>query len=603
MSEISKVYNQYHDSLKTSQEDYEKRIIDHAQKLKKIYDEYLNKFVVSFADEFSNQMQRMELKSIAERFLGTSDIHFVAIDASCEKRESENFISFYGGAYGSKGVLSLSDPGGRLRYQRWEMNKDVSMVAFVPLPPDVMEIGSEDAESESITLMSDSEISQISSLHTKIMQLAEVYLAYSLAASSTIDTPNLILMDNWLGGVLANSSFSPRNVQLKYGDFDGEEITVADMQVALAHPFKKELGIPSTKGFQQHFRIIAEAVWKENKTISHSDCNSEFSGVNFKAGARFLQGIGAGVFDEKNKSFTFNVDPRVSWTKTLRIFNNICEGLFREKSASAITYKINDGSAKRYLTSSDLKFLIGVGIRALIEECWKKNILLIGVVKDSRSRFFYGNFIGSVHVENGINPANHLQLHLTDRNIVELLPYIDTSIKSPWSSIEFDACFLTIHPEHENGEWRVRGYPSSVAGETTRPERIMLRSICQFFISEDRVNTSHAIFIDRLVYPGWDDKDSKDLILDTEKFGKIKALYFEKEINVPRLQELSMYLLTVLVRNHYPEALGYPDPLHQADWGAKSMKKRVLGLLESSEWAFRSRPLTKTFRQIRDSFR
>lgn len=82
MSEMSKIYNQYHDSLKTSQADYEKRLIEHAQKLKKIYDKYLNKFVVSFADEFSNQIQRMELKSIAERFLGTSDIHFVAIDAS-----------------------------------------------------------------------------------------------------------------------------------------------------------------------------------------------------------------------------------------------------------------------------------------------------------------------------------------------------------------------------------------------------------------------------------------------------------------------------------------------------------------------------------------
>jgi hypothetical protein len=61
-----------------------------------------------------------------------------------------------------------------------------------------------------------------------------------------------------------------------------------------------------------------------------------------------------------------------------------------------------------------------------------------------------------------------------------------------------------------------------------------------------------------------------------------------------------MYLLAVLVRNHYPEALGYPEPLHQADWGAKSMKRRVINLLESSEWAFRSRPLSKTFREIRD---
>jgi HAD superfamily hydrolase (TIGR01509 family) len=216
------------------------------------------------------------------------------------------------------------------------------MVAFVPLPPDVMEIGSEDADIESISLMSDSEISQVSSLHTKIMQLAEVYLAYSLASSSTIDKPNLILIDNSLGGILANSSFSPRNVQLKYGDFDGEEITLADMQVALSHPFNKDLGITSTKGFQQQFRLIAEAVWKESKAISYSDFDSEFSETNFKAGARFLQSIGAGVFDEANKSFSFTVDPRVSWTKTIRIFNKICEGLFREKNASAITYQIKN---------------------------------------------------------------------------------------------------------------------------------------------------------------------------------------------------------------------------------------------------------------------
>ena len=69
-----------------------------------------------------------------------------------------------------------------------------------------------------------------------------------------------------------------------------------------------------------------------------------------------------------------------------------------------------------------------------------------------------------------------------------------------------------------------------------------------------------------------------------------------------RLQQLSLYLLSILVRNHFPEALGYPDPLHQADWGAKSMKRRVTGLLESSEMAFRANPLYKTFRSIRESF-
>jgi hypothetical protein len=78
----------------------------------------------------------------------------------------------------------------------------------------------------------------------------------------------------------------------------------------------------------------------------HSDCDSEFSEANFKAEASFLQEIGAGVFNKENKSFTFNVDPRLSWRKIVRIYNNISEGLFREKSASAITYKIKNESAK-----------------------------------------------------------------------------------------------------------------------------------------------------------------------------------------------------------------------------------------------------------------
>lgn len=64
-----------------------------------------------------------------------------------------------------------------------------------------------------------------------------------------------------------------------------------------------------------------------------------------------------------------------------------------------------------------------------------------------------------------------------------------------------------------------------------------------------------------------------------------------------------MYLLTVLVKNHFPEALGYPDPLHLADWGAKSLKRNVNGLLESSEWVFRSNPREKLFRTIRESFK
>ncbi|HIH36784.1 MAG TPA: hypothetical protein HA232_02615 [Methanocellales archaeon] len=246
------------------------------------------------------------------------------------------------------------------------MNKDVSMVAFVPLPPDVMQISIDPDEHDEISVMDDTEISQVSSMHTKIMQLAEIYLAYQQAKGQSVEKPNLILIDNTLCGILANSSFAPRNILLD-GDFEGETLTIADMQVALAHPFNQEMQIPSTKNFQAHFRIIAEAVWRESKRIKAEDCKG-FPLAHFEKGVRSLKSedVNAGTYDESKKEFTFHTDPRMSWRKSLNIFESICENLFRDKKASAITYKLKNSQNRGYLSSNDIKFLIGVGIRLIL---------------------------------------------------------------------------------------------------------------------------------------------------------------------------------------------------------------------------------------------
>lgn len=608
MSEISKIYAQYHQSLTSSQSEYEERLKTYAGMLKHHYDKYMKKAVYNFSKLFGNQVGRLEMKAIAERFFGVTDIPFVAIDGSCHKHQAASFISFYGGAYGSKGTVSLRGPEGKLRYQRWELSRDVSMVAFVPIPPDTLHsaIDVEEEAGDAPKALTDSEIAEVSSLHTKIMQLAEVYLAYSLAKSSSLDAPRLILIDNSIGGILANSSFSPSTVRLTRGDFDGESLTAADLHIALAHPFNQELNVPSTKNFQPHFRVISEAVWRETRTMRAKDC-AGFPVKNFGAGARFLaKKIGAGKYDEAREQFSFSQDPRVSWRKTLRIFEDVCEKLFRQKDPMGITYALRDRPGRReFLMPRDILFLVGVGIRALIETCWKRKILLVGVVKDSASRFFYRNYLGSVYLLGREDPSKHLAIPLTDRSIIELLPSLDGSLQAPWGTLEFDACFMTLHPEKlEDGDgWTIKGYDHPRLGETTRPEKIFLRSIAQFLLSPDGNLASHALFVDRLTYPGWDDKDSGRLSIDTKFFGSIDPLYYDAAAGPPRLQRLVMYLLTVLVRNHFPEALGYPDPLHQADWGAKSMKRRILGLLDSSEWAFRSRPLSKTRREIRDGFR
>jgi hypothetical protein len=66
-------------------------------------------------------------------------------------------------------------------------------------------------------------------------------------------------------------------------------------------------------------------------------------------------------------------------------------------------------------------------------------------------------------------------------------------------------------------------------------------------------------------------------------------------------QWVMMYLLSVLTRNHFAEAVGYPDPLHKADWGAKTIGRTVGDTIRSSTSLLASRPISRTFRAIRDS--
>jgi hypothetical protein len=61
-----------------------------------------------------------------------------------------------------------------------------------------------------------------------------------------------------------------------------------------------------------------------------------------------------------------------------------------------------------------------------------------------------------------------------------------------------------------------------------------------------------------------------------------------------------MLLLELLVRNIYPEAPGYPEPLHKADLGARAFRDNVNRILESAWRMERKNPLIKTFRGIRD---
>ena len=117
----------------------------------------------------------------------------------------------------------------------------------------------------------------------------------------------------------------------------------------------------------------------------------------------------------------------------------------------------------------------------------------------------------------------------------------------------------------------------------------------------------HAVFLERLLSPTWDllgkEKGATEITIDTAELGKFSVVAWRDRDQTNVGQWIMMYLLSVLTRNHFAEAIGYPDPLHKADWGAKSVGRSVGKIIKSSTQLLASKPIARTFRDIRDRAR
>lgn len=625
MSTISHIYGSYCDALNFSRDKYADLYNGRARNAREFYDAFLNRLICPFGERFADPATRRVLHRYIERFFGGREIDFVAIDGHNDKKVFQDFIVFSACAYGAKGQVNLDDDPPTIHYQKWTIDKDISMVTYIPVPfSEFADVADQD-RAESF-LVSDNERVDLSSIDTRIMELAEVYLAYNVASSSALDTPRLIMLDRSPSSMIADVALQPEDLPMLNYPFDRRRLTVEDATVALAHPFNDALGIPTLKRFRQYMAIIAEFHYRHinalnlNEFAAQRHCNRQDlqNAVDYLVKERSHGNERIAPFaqlEDRNGELWLvtDVDCVASWAYTLSLFEHVCHRLFIDKDQRALLYESPDeyGVVRlRWMSPDDVRFLIAVGIRALIEKCWERNILLTGIIKDSASRYFSRNYIGVMKLlaaqadPQGYPDLTALdvrQLPWTDRILLELLPLSDDNLQAPWATIEFDSTYMTLHAEADE---RGRPHVAGVKQFIVAPERLFARSLAQFFLKREKSTPlmGHVVFIDRLVYPGWDDDALSRVTIETSQLGRIRPICYptRDELNIGQM--LNMYLLDILTRNHFPEVIGYPDPLHKADWGAKSVGKRISHIVASSTFSFRAQPLHRTFRDIRDSF-
>ncbi len=601
MSRISRIFHSYKENLYNSQQRYENTYINNAKSAIQFYEDFLKELFIQYGKVFSNPYTLNQITTMAERYFQRRDIHFVAIDGTCSHDPFNDFMVFFAAAYGVKGCIHIEPRPSRLRYERWSMDQDVSLVAYVPVPyaeaGDITDVGYQEE-----FIVDDRSKINLSNIHTRLMQLAEVYLAYQMARSSILESPKLIIMDLSLSSVLMSTDIGIDNIHLFGSPIGSRILKKSDGLVVYSHPLNSRLGIPTAKKYRRWTYLVKLFTENNGRSINIDELVNQTQISRGEWEKSLNEPHAQEVIDLHGNQIAPRLDFRASWFDSVRFFEDFCERLFHRRDPDALIYPIKEGEAIRYrwMSPEDISFLVAIGLRALIEICWEQGIMLLSIAKDSSTRYFSRHYIGVMR-EISIFPRIQVSsLPWTDRVLLESIACQLDDLMAPWATTEFDSVFMTLHlEEDEFGKRYIKG----VRGNIINPERLFARSLAQFFHQKGKPSPlmGHVIFVDRLIDPHWDGVFQNNPSISNAELGTIKPIYFGTNQDTNYGQTVAIWLLNVLTRNLFPEVIGYPDPLHKADWGAKIIKQRVDRLIQSSETAFRGRPLSRLFRTIRDS--
>jgi hypothetical protein len=610
---LSDKFGLYDRALGQTRGRLEERVVQGTQELVALYEEFLKGHVVHHSKTFRNEAFRREMHRELQQRHRSQTLRFWAIDGACKKVETSDLAIFYGGAYVVKGELGLQENPPVIAYRESEPEDDSSLVAYLPLSPEDLTI----IDPQDRFVVNDAERVSLSGLDTQLMLLAEIFLCYR--GASTLDRPHMIIWDHSLSSVLANATPNVRDLRFAGAQIGGEPVWYPDLLVGYSKPWNDSLDVPSRKSHRLWERLIAKVYAAPGHRVlladfakdagvteAHAKSQTKLLWECDKHGKQHENGNPSDAllaYDSTVAAVTLNAAYKDAPAKVERLFLHFCQKFFRDKDPTVLMFNYQDENGltrTRFLSVDELSFLMAVGLRLTFENCWRNGVMLIGVVKDSGSTYYTNHYMGVMRSLGKFRFTPRL-IPATDRLTFERVPLIDDDLEAPWSSTEFDAVFMTLRMRKELGANAAT--LQGVRGNVLVHPNLIMRSLVQFFLDKGQngmePTMGHVIFVDRLVHPAALPPARWEVTNGDPELGTI-APFVHPHANVQnREQELVLYLLSVLTKNVFPEVIGYPDPLHHADRGAKSVLRLVEPMLRSSERLNRADPIHRTVRQTR----
>ncbi len=559
----------------------------------------------------------------AKEFFGAPSVRFAGIDGTMYSRPLFDLVIFFGGAYASTGTITFSENDKPLvKYDERTLQQGAGISNVVPVYiNEIPDIDQTFFEVEQ--LLRDEAIISNATIANWIMTFAEYYLAYKLATDPDQNI-RIILLDRSLSIERASLLYDTSKRELWETKssiigykIDDEPIDVNDLTIARQYVCNQALGLPPPRADYLRYAIIHLARQRgtltEKQILAELDITDEKRVKRVKRNLKHL--VKRGILNETNETYNLNSKYATTWKRIRKLVTSLGDRFFFAKTSETKTaslMKILKDGKEHWLTTLDIAFLTLFTLHMLMEECWNRRILLIGMTKDTAARDFKRQLIPIMHNEGllktTISQEEFEKLPNTDRMILQSASIFNTEkIKPPWSLIEYDSAFRTMVPDRKNR----RGYVSGAIKNKIGLERTFLKTYVQLSQAKtDPLLRSNVLLIDRLVYPEYDYKPENVVEFWNELSNGTKEpveviLFLDK--NVPnKLQNLTMTILAAMAPSSIPEAFGHNKPLFIADKVAKwnySQFKRIVDT--TADWILNNHKLRKfifymsTFRERR----
>jgi len=576
---------------------------------KVLYDRLLQNLIVSDVD--LDEAYETSLK-----LFGGSRVKYAAIDGSMEQVLTGGLAVFWGGAYAVTGEIEFrKDSWPKVSYETGFVERGRGLSSCVPIYVDrVQDVDQtvletrQRAQSTITKPLTEQALVDNSTIASWIMTLSELYLAYQTVVAENV---RILFLDRSLANTRTSLMYDTSRKQrwktecaICDLDLDGKPFDVNEIELARHHIINDALGTPPARGDYLRYAMI----YLLERARMPRTLNEICEGLGIQEGERvkrveryLARSVQEGFLSESGGLYSINPKYVGSWDRAKKLVLTLTHHLFEGSSANPM--RIKKRGEEVWLTTHDLALLTLFTIHMLMEECWARRCLLIGVTKDTTARDFRGHVI-PVCVASGIWKAEwemSEEIPTTDRMLLQAVSMLNhDKMMVPWSLIEYDIAFQTIVPDFQN---RV-GYVSGAVKNRIIPERLFVKTYLQLDVADrDPMLRSNVLFIDRLVYPEFDRKHTLSFKHDYAGVEPVEPIFYRDKSVRNELQNLVMVLLKAMSARSIPEVFGHNKPIFIADKIAKEQRLRVKGVVEATGLWLANNPKLRRFSFYMNTFR